>query len=85
MGEVINRGGRGHKSENPSYCTDDTQREKADAFNKADGSARLLAATMLYFGRLAHEWRVSTEQAMRIVDGMQRAGLDDYRPMRKVA
>jgi hypothetical protein len=75
----INRGGRGRKSENPSYCNDSTERDMADEMGKIDGSARLLAATMLCFDRYAVQWRCTAQQAMRIVEGMQRASVEEYR------
>lgn len=75
---VVNRGGRGRKSENPTYCTDDTEMEKADELRKIEGSARLLAAMMRHFERLGASWGVAPGVAVRIVDGMQRAGLEDY-------
>lgn len=82
MGD-INRGGRGRKSENPSYCTDDTARDIADRNNKHEGSARLFAAIMLYHQKRAQQWGVSIEQAARITEGMCRASMDSG--LRKVA
>jgi len=81
----VNRGGRGHRSECPSYCKDDTARELADQEQKLDGSARLLEAMVLYYQKLASQWGVSLEMAMRIVDGMQRASLESYAPRAKAA
>lgn len=80
MEQAVNRGGRGHKSENPSYCKDDTQREQARLCGDAEGCARLLEAVMLYHRRRAAEWRVPVFTAIRITEGMTRASEEEYRP-----
>ena len=81
---TINRGGRGRKSETPTYISRtaayDAQREMTDIERKIDGSNRLREAIRLYHERNARRWGVSFGVAVNLCEAMQRKSLDGYGP-----